>query len=261
MKTLRTFVALFLLLIGLSAHGAIAFDAQATPAFSTANVATLSTAGFTISGANRILIVGVLSGAGTPVDPTTVKAGGCSGTNMTQVGSTVNVGGNVKLTMWRLTSTQGLGTGSTVVCVAWPSNQDETGIVAASYTGVDQTTPLGTPATATVTSSAAPTVNVTSATGELVVDVVGFLDSGGANRTLTVGAGQTSRGEVEGANLGSEGLGTSEEAGAATTTMSWTISAAIDAWGIIGVPLKAAGAGGGTAVPVFTHHYKDMKRR
>jgi hypothetical protein len=222
---------------------AIAFD-NSIDAFGAAAITTLESASFTVgSGSDRILMVGVLSGAGTPVDPSAVKWGGSSGTSLTQVGATVNIGSNVKLSLWRLVNPSA---GASTIHVTWGSAQDERALVAASYTGVDQTTPLGTAATATGASSSAITVNVSSAAGDLVVDAAGFLDDGGANRTLAVGADQTSRAEVEGADLGFEGLGMSEEAGAATVTMSWTISAAVNAWGTIGVALKPAAGGGAT---------------
>jgi hypothetical protein len=223
---------------------AIAFDV-AQPAFGAAAITTLESAAFTIgSGSDRILMVGVLSGAGSPVDPSAVKWGGSGGASLTQVGSTVNVGSFVKVSLWRLVNP---ASGSNTVHVTWGSAQDERALVAAAYTGVDQTTPLGTPATATGTNTT-PTVNVSSAAGELVVDSVGFLDQGGNNRTLAVGASQTSRAEVEGANLGFEGLGISDEAGTATVTMSWTTSGNVDNWGIIGVALKPSVGGGGATI-------------
>lgn len=246
---------LFALLVLLScvrvSDAAIAFDVQATPAFSTANVTTLSTAAFTIAGANRLLVVGVLSGAGTPVNPVSVKWPSSGGTALTQIGTTLVLGGNVRLSFWALKAP---ATGSGQVVVDWGTNQDETGIVAASYTGVDQTTTFrssGTPNTATGTDTT-PTVAVTSVSGDWVVDAVGFLDNGGSSLTLTVGASQTSHGEVEGANLAFEGLGTSHEvASGVSTTMSWTRSGGGSInWGIIGISLipDAGGGGGGLFV-------------
>ena len=104
-----------------------------------------------------------------------------------------------------------------------------------SYVDVHQTTPTGTAATNSNNFSNAPTVDVTSASGELVVDGVA------ARSSLTaVGAGQTQRVNLTG---GADSVGGSEEAGAATVTMSWTM-AAENPWAIGGVSLKPLAAGG-----------------
>jgi hypothetical protein len=107
-----------------------------------------------------------------------------------------------------------------------------------SYTGVNQTTPTGTPAGATGASTA-PSVNVTSAASELVVDVVGA-KADDATETLVVGASQTSRGEEGSSDGGTVFVygGVSEEAGAASVTMSWDMSPNNNNWAIAGSPLK-----------------------
>lgn len=224
---------------------AIAFDAAATPKFSAANVSNLTTAAFTIAGANRVLIVAVLSGAGTPLAPNAVKWGGSGGTSLTQIGSTVDINANCKLSLWQLVAP---ATGSNTVYVSWASAQDETAIVAASYTGVDQSTPVRTPVSATGTDEFTA-VTVTSVAADYVVDGVGFIDSNGAAMTMVVDAGQTSHGEVEGANLSYEGLGTSHEVAAGTsTTMNWTLSQNGAAWGQIAVALVPSTGGAASSI-------------
>jgi len=112
---------------------------------------------------------------------------------------------------------------------------------AMSFTGVHQTTTFGTAMT-NANSNTAPTVNVSSATDELVVDVVGQRDPDAPN-TLTAHASQAERfkkASTSGSNANVR-LGGSTETGAATTTMSWTLSPGDD-WGIIAVPLKPAPA-------------------
>lgn len=222
---------------------ATTFDAAATPTFSAANVASLTSPSWTLTGSNLYVHAGVLSGANTPVDPSAVKVGGSGGTAMTQKGATQNVGANVKVSAWGLANAPA---GSTTSYVSWASNQDETALVAASYAGVDTSTPNRTVATATG-SNATPSVAATSVSGDLVVDVAGFLDGNGAALTLTVGASQTSHGEVEGANLTFEGLGTSHEAATTTsTTMSWTISGTPQqGWATIAYALIPSTGGGG----------------
>jgi hypothetical protein len=103
---------------------------------------------------------------------------------------------------------------------------------AIDFSGVHQTVPLGTFAAANGVSST-PTVNVTSASGELVEDSCAAHD-----RTLTaVGGGQTQDwnvGLVEDISGGA-----SHENGAATVTMSWTMSGSDD-WATCAVSVKPA---------------------
>ena len=236
---------------------AIAYDNAASTS-SSANVASLTTASWTIAGSDRILMAGVMSGAGTPVSPNAVKWGGSGGTDLTQKGSTLTFETYGRLSQWYLVAPT--AESNTLYC-SWASNQDETALGGASYTGVDQTTPHGTQATATNdAASQTPTVNVTSAAGELVVDVAAVLDILGSRTTFVADAGQTERVKI--ANVGGiayESFGMSEEAGAASVTMSWTGSGTATEAGsaIIGIPLKPV-AVGGTAVPVFYNHLRTQ---
>ena len=111
---------------------------------------------------------------------------------------------------------------------------------AVSYTGVNQTTPLGTAASNKGKSTTA-SVSVSSAAGELVVDAVGRRSDVTSN-PISPGAGQTQRWNTHtGANSATNGAtgGASEKAGAATVPMSWTWSGSIE-WAIAGVSLKPA---------------------
>ena len=105
------------------------------------------------------------------------------------------------------------------------------------YQGVAQTSSTGTFASATG-SSTAPSVAVTSAVNELVVDGAGWV-AGGVG---TAGAGQTQRAQEEQGDVFR--MGTSDEAGAASVTMSWTVDTG--GWTIQGVPLKPVAAAGAT---------------
>lgn len=88
----------------------------------------------------------------------------------------------------------------------------------------------------------APSVNVASATGETVVDVVQVRNTT-ANPTATVGAGQTER--VNQAYDAAEHLVLfSTEPGAATVTMSWSLSANSN-FAITGCSIKTAVAASG----------------
>jgi len=117
---------------------------------------------------------------------------------------------------------------------------------AITYTGVNQTTPLGTAVTHDVTPAAtASTVDVTSAVGNFVIGVAGWTV---APTTETPGAGQTEIG------TGNEQSGleerVSEEAGAATTTHSWTWVTAMNS-ALIGVSVNAAAATGRSRAPIL----------
>lgn len=97
------------------------------------------------------------------------------------------------------------------------SNDGRLVMITRSYTGVDQTTPYGTPATA-YASEANPTVDVSSAVDELVSD---FMAMFGGGSVPAVGGGQTER--VNSINDIGDGFGgSSDEAGGTTVTMSWS---------------------------------------
>lgn len=132
-------------------------------------------------------------------------------------------------------------TGANNVVTTWAATMDEVVSGSISMTGVHQTTAIGTAATANGT-SATPSVNVSSASDELVVDNVYY----GHTASATAGAGQTK--QWERLNIGTYSSGTgSTETGAATTTMSWTITSA--PWNIGAVPFKPVGASTAKAPP------------
>jgi hypothetical protein len=110
-------------------------------------------------------------------------------------------------------------------------------VAVSSFTGVHQTTPLGTPATATGGVGTTPTVTVTAATGDLVVDFMGTKETTG---NKTAGAGQTER--WDGFNGDADGAG-STEAGAASVVMNWT-GGVTEEWAGVGVALKPGGSCG-----------------
>ena len=99
------------------------------------------------------------------------------------------------------------------------SNFTDTGAIvaaASTYTGVNQSDPDDTPVQIDAGSGTSSSQAVTSATDDMVVDMVSLFD----DPTLTVGSGQTER-----VNKNRDEfcrLGTSDEVGAARGTMSWT---------------------------------------
>jgi len=132
---------------------------------------------------------------------------------------------------------------SAPVVVTFAGTCDHIGANALSLYDVDQTTPIGTAASAEGTSGAA-TVNVSSATGGMVYDVV-YNYGNSLTNTGTVGASQTQRANtVLKTYAGARALMlASTEPGAATVTMSWTLSHP-DEWVQAACPIQAAPAGG-----------------
>jgi hypothetical protein len=219
--------------------GAITFDAASVQAGSASGSTSLTWSHtVTSAGSDRILIVGV----GVDQNQTccaTVTGVTYGGVSMTLVpGGTSTRSGATRSELWYLLNPPA-GANNVVVTL---SGSADVRAGATSYTGVNQSTPFGTAASATGDSSTA-SVNVSSAAGELVVDHAS-LESTSAY--FTVGAGQTLRYASHGSD-GSGGsnnnapIGGSSEPGAATVTMSWSLSSGKD-WAIVAVPLKPASA-------------------
>ena len=179
-------------------------------------------------GSNGILLVEVAIKGANPV--TSVTYGG---TALTLVGSLNDPANQVRSELWYLKAPTA---GTANIVVTLPSVKM---FVAGgtSFFGVDQTTPLGTAATANG-SGGSPTVTVASSAGELVIDAPAVH----AASSATVGAGQTQLwGQRTGTAGGDVWGGSSSEAGAASVVMSWTTSGSgAGEWATIAVPLKPA---------------------
>lgn len=171
------------------------------------------------SGSDRILIatIGVFKTGGV----TTISSVTYGGIAMSQVTSGTVASGTIRSSIYYLINPTA-GAADIVVTLAATAGCY---LVASSWVGVHQTTPLGTYASATDT-SAAPTVTVTSATDEVVVDALMTIGAG----TLTVGSGQT----VIATQFSV--FGSSQEPGATSVAMAWTIASQL--WVTGGVPLK-----------------------
>lgn len=124
--------------------------------------------------------------------------------------------------------------GSNNVVITATATMTELSGGAVSFTDANQSAMVGTAATGSGTSTT-PTVNVSSAAGEIVVDTLAIVHDG----TLTVDASQTQRwNAIAGGFTKYAG---STETGAPTTTMSWGNSTS-QAWAISAVPIKEAPA-------------------
>lgn len=188
---------------------------------------------------NGILIVGVLSGDGSPPDHSAVRWKGSGGTLLTQIGTTLQFASFGKISWWRLLNP---ASGAGTVHVTYASGTSEAALVGAFYTAVDQVTPLGAPATPTTGNGTSMSIAPASDVGDLVLTLGASLDGGGGGPVLTGGTGVTIRADVEGADLGFWCLGLGEKAGASpTTTCGLTISLSND-WAQFGVAMNEAAA-------------------
>lgn len=228
-----------------SVSARIAASGGGTPTFlgthsalsSTANVSSLTSASWSVSGSNRFLLAFPASGAGSPVGASEVRWGGSGGTTLTKQGSTVTIGSFGALSMYSLVAPTAQSSTSYYL---WPSAQDETAAGTMALTGVNQTTPLGPIATASGngTSSLSAPVTVTSVAGDLVVGAIWLVDTGGAARTIT-GDGTTLYSDI--LSPYEYMLVQSKVATGTSTTLTFTISGSTDAsvtWGIIAAAVK-----------------------
>ncbi|HEX9895911.1 MAG TPA: hypothetical protein VGA78_18410, partial [Gemmatimonadales bacterium] len=209
----------------------------------------------TTSGTNRLMLVGVtLNNQNSEI----VSSVTYNGVGLTQVGSVASAT-DTRVEIWRLIAP---ATGTNNVVITFSANVingAKAGV--ATFTGVDQTTPLGTFASANGNSAGPATVDVTSATNELVFDTVGCEgdDLGTLCSSLSVGAGQTQRWNLTAAEPGTSGAQTlaaaSTEPGAVSVTMSWSISpASAVPWAIGAVPIKPIVSA--VNITVSVHHTK-----
>lgn len=191
----------------------------------------------TCTGSNLGLIVGVSFYPGNVESVTGVTYNGVA---MTTIGSVLSV--DQRAHQWRLINP---ATGAHNVVVTFSDAVDAVA-GAVSATGVHQTTMIGTQATASGT-AVEPTVDVTSATDELVVDCLCWWENGAG--APTVGADQTQRWEIH-STANADGAG-STQVGAATSTMSWTTPNA-ETWALAAVAFKPSASL--APIPIFAYN-------
>lgn len=191
-------------------------------------VSSLETASWSFSGSNLYLAAGMTWRLNSPLTYTSMKWGGSGGTALTQIGSTFT-SVNTRMAMAGLInpSTSSLTLYGQISGTAWFMS-----IGGAGYSGVHQTTPVGTLVTGIGTGVTA-SIAVPSESGGMVMDqAIGNVTTG-----LTVGAGQTELwNQIDIPNGIS--YGRSYEAGGASVTMSWALAS--QAWYMTGVPIKEA---------------------
>ena len=223
-RILSVYLTVGLLFCLTAARAAISVDAVSTGKVT--NLASLTFSHTVGSGANRLLIVGVTMTKG--IETCTGVTYG--GTALTLIGQS-QAGDAAKAYLWKLASPPS-GAASVVVTCSAAENFAGGAI---SFTGVNINTNGGFAAASGT--STAPSVNVTSAAGELVVDAIA---SKGDGISLAVGTSKTLQWTNKTGTAKENALGGgSTEAGAPSVTMSWTLGASKD-WSIGAVSLMPA---------------------
>jgi hypothetical protein len=199
------------------------------------DVNTLDIPHTTGTGTDRLMLVGVSWNCGTTSRSiSSVTFGSYTLSNViTQLGE--NSSGDDRFSaIYSLINPPAGETGNVTITF---SGSVSNGIVAGAvnFAGVDQTTPLGTPSGAALTSGSAPTITLNSLNGtELVFDNV-FQGATDENQTLTAGAGQTQNWNAFIGNT--RAASSTEQATGASVTMSWTAASA-SVWAIVAVPIN-----------------------
>ena len=228
-----------------SAPSTLTLDGSVSSNTVDANNSSISITHTTGTGANRLLLVGVSWNCGTTdqtISSVTFTPNGGSATGLTEVITQLGYdASNPRYSaIYRLLNPTSGQLGTVTVTF---SGSVTNGIVAgaANFSGVDQTTPLGTPNGAgTDAQDAAPSVTLSGLTGnELVFDNV-FMGASDNTQTLTLGSGQAQLWTGWISNTRSSA--STEQATGSSVTMSWT-AASTGRWAIAAVPINPAPSG------------------
>jgi hypothetical protein len=171
------------------------------------------------TGSNRILIVSVGGYVYTSSTPT-ISGVTYNGDALSLYGSihTYTSGNNHFYEAFYYLANPDTGSNYNVV-ITFSESLNDISAGAISYSGVHQTTPFSGALVTGTNSGTTASVNVSSASDELVIDAVWAVE--GTGDDIDVGAGQTEIFDITSPD--NYNLGGSEETGAATTTMSWTV--------------------------------------
>jgi hypothetical protein len=243
---MRKIFGLLLTLFALPSLADIAFTVAATPQGNGGNT-TLSTT-INPTGSNRAVLIAVY-GDGQTVAPTVTYGGLTPTLVQTGLGSGVAV-----LWVYQILPAS---TGSQTIDVTFAATSPRNALAAIAYSGVDQTTPIGTAITLTDASPGTThTITPTTVVGQTVVDI-----QMAPTTNLTVDGTQTARVDFDDLAGTFRSLGMSDKLATTTSTaMTWT-SADSGRSTMIAVPLNAATGGGASAVPVIYQHLRNNGKR
>jgi fibronectin-binding autotransporter adhesin len=219
--------------LGMDGNPAVTFDAVGPgPAGQGTATVTSITWSHTCSGTNRYVIVGASYGKNPDTGVTMSATFG--GTAMTSLGVIHSGGGTTGFVqLWALKNpTVGA---NTVVVTATTAGDISGGSI--SFNNVDQTNSAGTPVTASTSSDATSfSANITGTTiGNMVVGVASYGSSVGISAsTQTLRYSKALNGNTSSGN----NAGATAPANGGTVTIGFS-GTSLDAWGLVGVELKA----------------------
>lgn len=224
--------------VALGASSSIAIDA--TSKGNSNSATSLTFAHTTGAGANRLMLVSVMVGSSSSFggNASTVGTVTYGGTALTQVGAVAESGGRVRSYIYQLLNPPS-GTANVIVSLSSGSTAKPLYAGVTTFTGVHQSTPLGTYTSKTTSSTTSASLTVSSASGELVFDAIAVDGESSSNIALTASSGQTARWTTNTTNYLSGGSST--KAGASSVTMGWSWSSS-NQYAIGAVAIKPAAA-------------------
>lgn len=193
------------------------------------------------SGSDRLLVVCVvLQDNGNVYQVNDVKYGGSGGQSLTQLGTDFHhATAHAEQSLWFLNeaglATVGDGTNDVWIDLNGPINLAS---VAVFFEGVNQVSTFGTLAQAEGVDGA-PTVDVSSASGELAYDCMGTDDQGDTVIPGPMTGSGTEHAQIDETYNNRIWATVATQAGATTATFAWTNSTStVDVWGHQGVSIK-----------------------
>lgn len=229
MRSVSAILFALSLCLSVPVFGAVAHDGEANLSAVVSATDPWDIQDKTTAGANRCAVVRIETSQTTTVTSITYNA-----VAMTQVGTPVDItAGSARRLHFYIIAAPPTAASD----IAIDFNASATGsYLVSSFSGCDQADPIGDNQTASGSGTSA-SVAVTAAAGDIVLD---YLQA--ATSTITEDGGQTL--EMADLNRSSFYMAASRENGAASVTMSWTISSA--AWGIRAFSINQASAAGNT---------------
>tara|TARA_R110000868_G_scaffold271022_3_gene530483 strand:+ start:2753 stop:3487 length:735 start_codon:yes stop_codon:yes gene_type:complete len=178
------------------------------------SASTLSINNLTVSGSDRVLIVGATCGLWNSA--TTITSVTYGGTGLTQLGGNIVYSGDgLKYSLWYLIAPSTTANQTLTINL---SAATYVGVGAVYYTGVDQTTPLTSLVTTSDASSPASITNTSDLDGSWQVGLIS-----GSNGSISISSGGTSR-QVLWSGFTLMEDSNSTVANGATNTITWTYS-------------------------------------
>lgn len=204
------------------------------------------------SGSNRLMLVGISFNPNDDERIVTPDGVTYGGTSLTKVGERVNSNDSMVYIYASISPSDGSlvspDVGTADVVITFDGFLDEGAIAGVmTFTGVHQTTPLGTFASAIGNDTATASVDIASAPGEVVFGVVGC-EYDPINAAIS---GQDVRWNTSTTN-GNYGAGGTDSGASPTVTMTWGFEVAspiYNHWAMGGVSIKPASGSGGGPVP------------